>query len=148
MKSFVLDKVPKAAVTEPNPENLEKQSPMSKESFLRNRIKSVGFALRGALLLIRTEASIKVQVFLALVMTAAGFYFQISATEWILQTLSIALVMGVEGINTAVEKISDYIQPEFDKRIGLIKDVSAGAVMMVSIGAIIVGLIIYLPKIF
>ncbi|MGB7394474.1 MAG: diacylglycerol kinase family protein [Pricia sp.] len=121
---------------------------MSKESFLRNRIKSVGFALRGALLLIRTEASIKVQVFLALVMTAAGFYFQISATEWILQTLSIALVMGVEGINTAVEKISDYIQPEFDKRIGLIKDVSAGAVMMVSIGAIIVGLIIYLPKIF
>jgi diacylglycerol kinase (ATP) len=108
----------------------------------------VGFALRGALLLIRTEASIKVQVFLALIMTAAGFFFQISAVEWILQILSIALVMGVEGINTAVEKMSDYVQPEFDKRIGLIKDVSAGAVLLVSIGAIIVGLIIYLPKIF
>lgn len=108
----------------------------------------MGFALRGALLLIRTEASIKVQVFLALIMTAAGFFFQISAVEWILQILSIALVMGVEGINTAVEKMSDYVQPEFDKRIGLIKDVSAGAVLLVSIGAIIVGLIIYLPKIF
>lgn len=122
--------------------------PMSKESFVRNRIKSVGFAVRGALLLIRTEASIKVQVFLAIIMTAAGFYFDISAVEWILQVLAIALVMGIEGLNTAVEKISDYVQPEFDKRIGLIKDVSAGAVMLVSVGAIIVGFIIYLPKIF
>ncbi|HET8735327.1 MAG TPA: diacylglycerol kinase family protein [Pricia sp.] len=121
---------------------------MSKESFVRNRIKSVGFALRGALLLIRTEASIKVQVFLAIIMTAAGFYFEISAVEWVLQILAIALVMGVEGINTAIEKMSDYMQPKFDKRIGLIKDVSAGAVLLVSIGAIIVGLIIYLPKIF
>ena len=108
----------------------------------------MGFALRGALLLIRTEASIKVQVFLLILVTAAGFYFQISNVEWILQVLSIALVMGIEGVNTAVEKMSDYVQPKFDKRIGLIKDVSAGAVLLVSVGAIIVGLIIYLPKIF
>jgi len=121
---------------------------MPKESFLKNRIKSVGFALRGALLLIRTEASIKIQVVLALIMTAAGFYFEISNTEWILQVLAIALVFGIEGANTAIEKICDFIHPEFDKRIGFIKDVSAGAVMLVSIGAIIVGLIIYLPKIF
>ncbi len=121
---------------------------MPKESFLKNRIKSVGFALRGALLLIRTEASIKIQVVLALLMTAAGFYFEISNTEWILQVLAISLVIGIEGANTAIEKICDFIHPEFDKRIGFIKDVSAGAVMLVSIGAIIVGLIIYLPKIF
>lgn len=121
---------------------------MPKDSFLENRIKSVGFAWRGALLLIRTEASIKIQVFLAILMTAAGFYFEISNTEWILQVLAISLVVGIEGANTAIEKICDFIQPEFDKRIGFIKDVSAGAVMLVSIGAIIVGLIIYLPKIF
>ncbi len=108
----------------------------------------MGFALRGALLLIRTEASIKVQVFLVILVTAAGFYFQISNVEWILQVLSIALVMGIEGVNTAVEKMSDYVQPKFDKRIGLIKDISAGAVLLVSVGAVIVGLIIYLPKIF
>lgn len=121
---------------------------MPKESFLKNRIKSVGFALRGALLLIRTEASIKVQVFIAIVMTAAGFFFEISNTEWILQILTIALIMGTEGLNTAVEKISDYIQPEFDEKIGFIKDISAGAVMLVSIAATIIGFIIYLPKIF
>jgi diacylglycerol kinase (ATP) len=121
---------------------------MAKESFIKNRIKSVGFALRGALLLIRTEASIQVQVLIAVVMTAVGFYFDISNTEWIVQILTIAVIMGAEGLNTAIEKMSDYIQPEFDKKIGVIKDVSAGAVMLVSIAATIIGFIIYLPKIF
>jgi len=121
---------------------------MPKESFLVNRIKSVGFALKGALLLIKTESSIKIQVFITLVMTAAGFYFEISNTEWILQILAIGLVLGIEGLNTAVEKIADFVQPEFDEKIGFIKDISAGAVMLVSIAASIIGLIIYIPKIF
>lgn len=119
-----------------------------KESFLVNRIKSVGFALRGALLLIRTEASIKIQIFITIVMTALGFYFKISNTEWILQIFAIALVLGIEGMNTAVEKIADFIHPEFHEKIGFIKDIAAGAVMMVSIAAAIIGLMIYLPKIF
>ncbi|MCW5515458.1 diacylglycerol kinase family protein [Muriicola sp. Z0-33] len=121
---------------------------MAKESFLKNRVKSIGFAMRGALLLVRTEGSIKIQVFIMLLMTAAGFYFDISNTEWILQIFAFALVLGIEGLNTAVEKLSDFVQPEFDHKIGFIKDISAGAVMMVSIAAAIIGLIIYLPKIF
>lgn len=121
---------------------------MPKESFAKNRIKSVGFALKGALLLVRTEASIKIQLFIAIVMTALGFFFEISNTEWILQILAIALVMGVEGANTAIEKLCDFVQPEFDSKIGFIKDVAAGAVMLVSMGATVIGLIIYLPKIF
>lgn len=64
------------------------------------------------------------------------------------QVLAISLVVGIEGANTAIEKLCDFVHPDFDKRIGLIKDISAGAVMLVSIGAVIVGLIIYLPKIF
>ncbi|MEJ1221715.1 diacylglycerol kinase [Sediminicola sp. 1XM1-17] len=121
---------------------------MPRESFLKNRIKGVGYALRGALLLVRTEASIKVQVFIGLLMTAAGFYFEISSTEWILQIFAIALVLGVEGLNTAIEKLADYVQPEYDQKIGFLKDISAGAVMLVSIAASIAGLIIYCPKIF
>lgn len=121
---------------------------MAKENFFQNRVRSVGVAFRGALLLIRTEGSIKVQVFIVLLVTAAGFYFDISATEWMLQTFAIGLVLGVEGVNTAVEKLSDYVQPQFDRKIGFIKDISAGAVMCVSIASSIVGLIIYIPKIF
>ncbi|MDX1365590.1 diacylglycerol kinase [Arenibacter latericius] len=121
---------------------------MPKESFIINRIRSVGFAAKGAILLIKTEASIKVQVFISLIMTFAGFYFEISNTEWCLQILAIALVLGMEGMNTAIEKVADFIQPNFDPKIGLIKDVSAGAVMFVSVAACIIGVIIYGPKIF
>ncbi|MFK5973738.1 MAG: diacylglycerol kinase family protein [Flavobacteriaceae bacterium] len=121
---------------------------MPKDSFLKNRIKAVGHAFRGAVLLIQTEASIKAQIFVGLVVTGLGFYYQISQIEWILQIFAIVLVLGTEGLNTAIEKVSDYIQPEFDTKIGFIKDISAGAVMLVSIGSIIVGFIIYLPKIF
>lgn len=121
---------------------------MPKESFLRNRIKSVGFAFKGMFLLLRTEASIKVQFFIAILVTAAGFYFEISNMEWVLQCLAIGLVMGIEGMNTAVEKLADFVQPEFDKKIGFIKDISAGAVMIVSLLSFIAGLIIYIPKIF
>ncbi|MCL6265754.1 diacylglycerol kinase family protein [Flagellimonas myxillae] len=119
---------------------------MPKDSFFINRIKSVGYAIKGLFLLLRTEASIKIQFVIALLMTAAGFYFEISNLEWMAQLLSIGLVMGIEGMNTAVEKISDYIQPNEDPKIGFIKDISAGAVMIVSIIACIVGMIIYIPK--
>ncbi|MFT0715485.1 diacylglycerol kinase family protein [Flagellimonas lutimaris] len=121
---------------------------MPKESFLQNRIKSVGYALKGMMLLLWTEPSIKIQFVIALSVTALGFYFKISNTEWILQLLSIGLVMGVEGVNTAIEKTCDYVQPKLDPKIGLIKDISAGAVMIVSVIASIIGLIIYVPKIF
>lgn len=116
-------------------------------SFLNKRIKSVGYASKGAYQLISTEASIKVQLVIAIIMTIAGFYFQISITEWIIQVLAIGLVISIEGINTAIEAILDFIHPERNDKIGFIKDISAGAVFIASIAAIIVGLIIYLPKI-
>jgi diacylglycerol kinase (ATP) len=119
-----------------------------KESFFANRIRSVGFAFKGALLLLKNEASIKVQFTLALLITAAGFYFDISTTEWAIQLLAVGLVMSIEGINTAVEEIANFVHPNFHNKIGLIKDIAAGAVFFASIFAIIIGLLIYLPKIF
>lgn len=119
-----------------------------KESFLVNRLKSVGYAFKGALLLLKTEASIQVQFVIALVVTIAGFYFNISTHEWLIQILSIGLVMSLEGANTAIEEIANFIHPERHDKIGLIKDLAAGAVFIASVFASIVGLIIYLPKIF
>lgn len=110
-------------------------------------MRSVGFAFKGLFLLLRTEPSIKIQFVIALVVTAAGFYYEISATEWVLQLLAIGVVLGIEGLNTAIEKLSDFVHPEYHQKIGFIKDVSAGAVMAVSIAAALAGLIIYLPKI-
>lgn len=121
---------------------------MAKESFVENRLKSVVYALRGAWILVRTESSIKIQVFIAILVTLAGWYYKISSTEWILQLLAIGLVMGVEGVNTAIEKLSDFVQPNHDPKIGRIKDISAGAVMICSLIASVIGGIIYLPRIF
>lgn len=117
-------------------------------NFIIKRIKSVGYAFKGALLLFSTEASIKVQLFLSIIVTIAGFYFKISATEWMIQILTIGLIISIEGLNTAVEKIADFIHPDFNDKIGFIKDIAAGAVFISATVAIIVGSLIYLPKIF
>lgn len=119
-----------------------------KESFLVNRLKSVGYAFKGAVYLIRTESSIKVQVFCAMVISIAGFYFDISRTEWLFQIAFIGLVIGLEGMNTAIESISDFIHPERHEAIGKIKDIAAGAVFIAAICAAIAALVIYVPKIF
>jgi len=116
-------------------------------SFIINRIRSIGYAAKGAYQLVCTESSIKVQFVIAIIMTIAGLYFQISTTEWIIQTLAIGLVMSIEGVNTTIEAISDFIHPDRHDKIGFIKDISAGAVFIASIAAVIVGLLIYIPKI-
>ncbi len=118
-----------------------------KDSFFSNRIKSVGYAFKGAYLLITTEASVKVQFFIGVIMTALGFYFNLSTTEWIIQIVTIALIMALEGLNTAIEEIADFIHPEHHKKIGLIKDLAAGAVFIFAIAAVIIGCIMYIPKI-
>lgn len=116
--------------------------------FITGRIKGGGYAIKGAWLLLRHEPSIQVQFVIAVIMTVAGFYFEITATEWILQFLAIGLVMGIEGLNTAVENIADFVHPDFHIKIGRIKDVAAGAVFFAAIIAAIIGLIIYLPYVF
>ena len=116
-----------------------------KNSFLGKRIRGGGYALKGAWLLIKKEPSVQVQFFISIVMTCAGFFFDITNTEWIAQLLAIGLVMSAEGLNTAIEAIADFIHPDFHHKIGHIKDVAAGAVCFAAIIAIIIGCIIYIP---
>lgn len=116
-------------------------------TFVTGRLKSMVYAVKGAYKLATTEHSVMVQLSIGLVMIVAGFYFKISREEWLFQTLAIGLVVAVEGLNTAVEKIADFIHPEFHSKIGFIKDIAAGAVFFAAITAITVGFIIYIPKI-
>lgn len=113
--------------------------------FVVGRLKGLVYAFKGAFKLIATEHSIQVQLFIAIIVTIAGFYFDISKTEWLFQTLALGLVLSIEGVNTAIEKTADFIQPSYHERIGFIKDVAAGAVLFAAFTAIIIGCIIYLP---
>ena len=114
-------------------------------TFITGRLKSFKYAFVGAYKLITTEHSIMVQFSVAIFVTFAGFYFEISKLEWMLQSIAIGLVLSVEGLNTAVEKVADFIHPDFHERIGFIKDIAAGAVFFVACVAIFIGIMIYYP---
>jgi diacylglycerol kinase (ATP) len=120
---------------------------LSFATFIFGRIKAIGHASKGALILLRTEASIQMETALVILVTSAGFYFDITATEWIAQTLCIGLIMGLEAMNTAAEAIADFIHPDFHEKIGRIKDIAAGAVLITAFAAAVIGLIIYIPYI-
>ena len=115
------------------------------ERFLSGRLKSMRYAVNGAYKLINTEHSVIAQISVGILITIAGFYFGITKTEWLFQTLAIGLVLSIEGLNTAVEKIADFIHPEYHERIGFIKDIAAGSVFFAALTAIIIAVIIYIP---
>jgi diacylglycerol kinase (ATP) len=117
-------------------------------TFFTGRLKSIGFALKGAYKLITTEHSVMVQSSLAVLLTIAGFYFKIDRYEWMIQIFAFGLVLSIEGLNTAVEKVADFIHPDYHERIGFIKDIAAGAVFFAAMTAIAIGCMIYIPRIF
>ncbi|MEO0059377.1 MAG: hypothetical protein RLZZ312_1024 [Bacteroidota bacterium] len=114
-------------------------------SFFTGRLKSFKYAIAGAYKLVTTEHSIMAQTGIGILMIIAGFYFGISKTEWLFQIFSIGLVLSIEGLNTAVEKVADFIHPNYHERIGFIKDIAAGAVFFAAVTAVIVGIVIYYP---
>ncbi|MDC1465338.1 diacylglycerol kinase family protein [Polaribacter sp.] len=119
----------------------------AKDSFIRGRLRSLKFAFKGAWLLLTTEDSIKAQFFMAVMVTVMGFFFDISNVEWMLQFLAIGIVLVAEALNTAVEKMADFVHPDFHIKIGFIKDIAAGAPTFAGIISLILAGFIYIPKI-
>ena len=117
------------------------------DGFLRGRVRSLKFAFKGLWILITTEDSIKAQLFFALIATILGFVFNISEMEWAVQCLAIGLVLVAEAANSAIEEVADFIHPEFHVKIGLIKDIAAGAPTFAALISLIIAGIIYVPKI-
>jgi diacylglycerol kinase len=106
------------------------------------------YAFNGILYALKTQRNMRFHALAAIVVIAAGFYFKIAKWEWCAALLCCMLVISLELLNTAIETLADKLHPERDKMIGIVKDVSAGAVFVASILAIIIGGIIFLPRIF
>ncbi|PQJ23155.1 diacylglycerol kinase [Tenacibaculum sp. SG-28] len=117
------------------------------DGFIKGRVKGVKYAIKGIHTLVKSEDSIKAQLGFALFATIMGFLFSISNTEWMLQFLVIGLVLVAEAINTAIEKIADFIHPEYHEKIGAIKDIAAGAPAIAALISLLMAGIIYIPKI-
>ncbi len=114
---------------------------------MKKFLKGFVFALRGIKSAYRSEINFRFHLIVTIIIVLAGYIFNISAIAWIAQSLAIGLVLGFELINTAIEELTDMVSPEYNHMAGKIKDLAAGAVLIVSFFAMVTGLIIYLPKI-
>lgn len=110
-------------------------------------IRSFKNSLRGFRVLLNNEYNLYIQIGFGVIATVVGFLFQISFTEWAIQTAVIGLVIFSELVNTAIEKTMDLVHPEYDERVRDIKDLASGAVLFMVLVSVTTGLFIYLPKI-
>jgi len=115
---------------------------------LQKRLKSFTYAFSGIIGLIKSEPNARIHLIATIFAIIAGVIFNISPLEWCIIILVIAFVWAAEGFNTVFEKLSDHLFPEYNETAKKIKDISAGAVLICAIAALITGLIIFLPKLF
>lgn len=101
---------------------------------------------RGLASVVRTEPNFRIHLGILVVVIIAGFVFRISLIEWLAVVMVAGLVVVAEVLNTALEYLADATHPEVDPGIGRAKDASAGAVLVASGAAVVVGLLIFLPK--
>ncbi len=119
---------------------------MSKFSF-KERLQSFTYAFDGFKILLRDEHNARIHLFLTVLLVFGGFYFRVTHMEWIAIVICIGIVFSAEIFNTAIEHISNFIQPEKDIRIKVIKDLAAAAVVITALSALIVAIVIFLPYI-
>lgn len=110
---------------------------------MKEFLKSFIYALHGLWSGVADQRNLKVQLGVAVVVVGAGFYLSISSIEWCIILLCIALVIGLELVNTALENLVDLVTLERNPLAGKIKDIAAGAVLLVSILSLIIGVIIF-----
>ncbi len=109
---------------------------------------SMSNALRGIRVSIGSERNIKMQLMIMLLLMILGFILKFSIMDWSIIILTSVVVLAVEMINTAIEFTIDMVcQGKYHPLAKDAKDIAAGAVLMISIGAVIIGAIIILPKI-
>lgn len=114
----------------------------------KKRAASFRFAWDGIRYLVANEHNAWIHLAIAVAVVAAGIFFRLSPSEWTSIVLCITTVLAGEGFNTAIEALADRVSPERDEAIRVAKDVAAGAVLLLAAGAVVVGLIIFIPKIF
>ena len=110
---------------------------------MRNFLRSFVYALHGLWTALEDQRNLKVQLGVAVIVVGAGFYLSISALDWCIILICIAMVIGLELVNTALEDLVDLVTLERNPLAGKIKDIAAGAVLAVSIIALIIGLIVF-----
>ncbi|WP_430814403.1 diacylglycerol kinase family protein [Carboxylicivirga sp. RSCT41] len=120
---------------------------MNKRFSVLKRIISFKYAFNGLKVLLLEEHNARVHLVAAILVIVAGFYFHLSKVEWMLVIFAIGFVFAMELLNSAIENLADIITLDKDERIKKTKDLAAGGVLFAALTALIIGLIIFIPKI-
>jgi diacylglycerol kinase (ATP) len=112
------------------------------------RIKSFSHAFRGVGHLLRTEANARIHLTIMVLVSIFGLYFGITRSEWLVILLCFSIVMSLEAMNTAIERLTDLASPGRHPLAGHAKDVAAAAVLWSAIMSVIIGLVIFWPYVF
>jgi diacylglycerol kinase (ATP) len=114
----------------------------------RKLSRSFGFAFTGLLHLVRTQRNARIQCGFAILAIALGIWLRISTTQGAIIALTIALVLILEAMNTAIEALVDLVQPTHHPQAKIVKDVAAAMVLIGAIASLVVGAVIFLPLIY
>lgn len=105
-------------------------------------LKSFSYAFNGLKISLK-QRNMKIHITCAVLVIALGFYFKITTTEWCILLLCIGAVLTLEIINTAIEYLVDLVSPNYNELAGKVKDLAAGAVLIVAIIAAIIGCLVF-----
>jgi diacylglycerol kinase len=109
-------------------------------------IRGFGYALKGLWYASRTQLNFRVHLMFALIACFLGYALHISSGEWLWIILCIGMVLISELFNTAMEIFSDIVSPGYDEKIGHVKDICAAAVLLTAGTALVIGAVIFVPK--
>ena len=118
------------------------------QGLLRRRVASFGHAVRGVWAALRSEVHLQFHAVATVVVVGLGFYYHLARLEWALVALAVAGVWAAELVNTAIEALTDLASPAYHPLAGKAKDVAAGAVLLAALGALVVGVLVFGPKLF
>lgn len=114
-------------------------------SLFSRYVQSFGYAFSGIKKVFISERNFRFHSLAAILVVSLGFVLNITHTEWLFVILAIGLVITAEALNTAIEKLVDLVSPEKNTKAGWVKDVAAGAVLLASICAFVIGLLVFVP---
>ncbi|MBE9599088.1 diacylglycerol kinase family protein [Pedobacter sp. MC2016-24] len=110
-------------------------------------LRGFGYAFAGIGYVLKTQLNFKVHCLAMAFVILLGWYFKLSTQEWLWIAMVCGFVLASELFNTGIEVLVDLVSPEIHPKAKIIKDVSAAAVLIAAVTAIVVGLLIFMPKI-
>ncbi|WP_106497113.1 diacylglycerol kinase family protein [Lentibacillus sp. Marseille-P4043] len=108
----------------------------------------IRYAWNGLVEVLKTERNFQIHTVTAIIIIGVSFLLQLNVVEWAIILFSIGFVFVAEMTNTAIERIIDYVKPDIHPIAKAIKDIAAGSVLVAALIAVIIGFIIFLPKLY